>query len=48
MDSVPAASELGHRDVNLEGFLEYPLEYHPGLCAAYCLPKMGQIVACMT
>lgn len=47
MDSVPAASELGHRDMNLEGFLEYHLD-HPGLCAAYCLPKMGQIVACMT
>ena len=43
MGSVPAASELSHRDVNLESFLEHHLG-HPGLCAAYCLPKPGQIV----
>lgn len=47
MDSVPAASELSHRGMSLEGFLEPYLD-HPGLGAACCLSKPGHVVACMT
>lgn len=35
MDPVPTASELSHRDMNLEGVLEHHLD-HPILCAAHC------------